>query len=103
VAEWLGRALQKPAWLWSGALAGRSARDRVSGSDDALSRIKINNGLVAEWLGRALQKLVQRFESARDLRKPRLQLAFSVFCFSSVTISVTKFIFYWLDLTPNRE
>jgi hypothetical protein len=23
---------------------------------------------VAEWLGRALQKLVQRFESARDLK-----------------------------------
>ncbi len=25
---------------------------------------------MAEWLGRALQKLVQRFESARDLKKP---------------------------------
>lgn len=29
---------------------------------------KENNGLVAEWLGRALQKLLQRFESARDLK-----------------------------------
>ena len=28
----------------------------------------IQNGSVAEWLGRALQKLVQRFESARNLK-----------------------------------
>ena len=27
---------------------------------------------MAEWLGKALQKLLQRFESARDLRKSRL-------------------------------
>ncbi len=27
------------------------------------------HGLVAEWLGSALQKLLQRFESAPDLRK----------------------------------
>ena len=27
------------------------------------------NGLVAEWLGRGLQNLVQRFESARDLKE----------------------------------
>lgn len=26
------------------------------------------NGPVAEWLGSALQKLLQRFESARDLK-----------------------------------
>ncbi len=26
-------------------------------------------GPVAEWLGKALQKLLQRFESARDLKK----------------------------------
>ena len=31
--------------------------------------IPFKNGRVAEWLGRALQKLVQRFESALDLRK----------------------------------
>ena len=29
----------------------------------------LQNGRVAEWLGRALQKLVQRFESALDLKK----------------------------------
>ena len=29
-----------------------------------------NNGLMAEWLGRGLQNLVQRFESASDLKKP---------------------------------
>ena len=28
----------------------------------------IKNGSVAEWLGRGLQNLVQRFESARNLR-----------------------------------
>ena len=27
-------------------------------------------GFVAEWLGRGLQNLLQRFESARNLRKP---------------------------------
>ena len=27
------------------------------------------NGLMAEWLGRGLQNLVQRFESASDLKK----------------------------------
>jgi hypothetical protein len=27
------------------------------------------NGPVAEWLGKALQKLLQRFESARDLKR----------------------------------
>ena len=27
-------------------------------------------GVVAEWLGSALQKLLQRFESARHLKKP---------------------------------
>ena len=26
-------------------------------------------GPVAEWLGKALQKLLQRFESARDLKR----------------------------------
>ena len=29
-----------------------------------------NNGLMAEWLGRGLQNLVQRFESASDLKSP---------------------------------
>ena len=29
------------------------------------------NGLMAEWLGTALQKLLQRFESASDLKKVR--------------------------------
>ncbi len=28
-----------------------------------------SSGPLAEWLGSALQKLLQRFESARDLRK----------------------------------
>ena len=28
----------------------------------------VQNGPVAEWLGSALQKLLQRFESARDLK-----------------------------------
>ena len=30
-----------------------------------------NAGLMAEWLGTALQKLLQRFESASDLKKVR--------------------------------
>ncbi|MEN9497966.1 MAG: hypothetical protein RL750_865, partial [Bacteroidota bacterium] len=30
-------------------------------------------GPVAEWLGRALQKLLQRFESARDLYRFRVE------------------------------
>ena len=30
--------------------------------------IEIEKGRVAEWLGRGLQNLVQRFESARDLK-----------------------------------
>ena len=36
-------------------------------------------GIVAEWLGRALQKLVQRFESARCLKK-KLPEKGSFFC-----------------------
>ena len=31
---------------------------------------KSNNGLMAERLGRGLQNLVQRFESASDLKNP---------------------------------
>lgn len=30
---------------------------------------KPKNGLMAEWLGKGLQNLVQRFESASDLKK----------------------------------
>ena len=41
----------------------RRLADRLS-SDE----LKKNNGPVAEWLGSALQKLLQRFESARDLK-----------------------------------
>jgi hypothetical protein len=32
----------------------------------------MQDGFVAEWLGRGLQNLLQRFESARNLRKPVL-------------------------------
>ncbi len=35
------------------------------------SRKGYNVGLMAEWLGTALQKLLQRFESASDLKKVR--------------------------------
>jgi hypothetical protein len=35
-------------------------------------------GFVAEWLGRGLQNLLQRFESARNLRKPSLPEGFFV-------------------------
>ena len=32
---------------------------------------KYGTGLMAEWLGRGLQNLVQRFESASDLKEVR--------------------------------
>jgi hypothetical protein len=35
-------------------------------------------GFVAEWLGRGLQNLLQRFESARNLKKPSLPEGFFV-------------------------
>ncbi len=38
-----------------------------------------NIGRVAEWLGRGLQNLVQRFESARDLKKHPVGCFFFVF------------------------
>ena len=50
---------------------------------DALSK-----GHVAEWLGRGLQNLVQRFESARDLRKPQQNIPVSL-RFFFVPISYT--------------
>ena len=36
---------------------------------------------MAEWLGRALQKLLQRFESARCLKKPRELAGFKFFVY----------------------
>ena len=36
-----------------------------------VSLLSIEKGPVAERLGRALQKLLQRFKSARDLKKPQ--------------------------------
>jgi hypothetical protein len=42
-----------------------------------------SNGPLAEWLGTALQKLLQRFESARDLRKGDINAIspFSIFTY----------------------
>ncbi len=39
---------------------------------------------MAEWLGTALQKLLQRFESASDLKKNALQYAVRRFYFKFV-------------------
>ena len=33
--------------------------------------VTLQNGSVAEWLGRGLQNLVQRFKSARNLKKSK--------------------------------
>lgn len=51
-------------------------------------------GLVAEWLGRALQKLVQRFESARDLRKNRLCKLGRFFSLNEIACSMMERILY---------
>ena len=41
------------------------------------------DGPVAEWLGSALQKLLQRFESARDLKVQSLR---RLFCFNAIHV-----------------
>jgi hypothetical protein len=49
--------------------------------------VSVTVGLVAEWLGRALQKLVQRFESARDLKKPAKRSACGFFCYPHLLLN----------------
>ncbi len=44
-----------------------------------MEQFTLKKGPVAEWLGRGLQNLVQRFESARDLKKKTLFAPFRVF------------------------
>ena len=45
------------------------------------------SGLVAEWLGKALQKLVQRFESARDLKNtPRCMRTGVFLCLKTLSV-----------------
>ena len=45
---------------------------------------KSNDGLMAERLGRGLQNLVQRFESASDLKKTALEITLTLFFFGFV-------------------
>ena|ERR1041384_8543045 len=47
--------------------ADRTTRSGIKMVPDQLM-VRNNEGPVAEWLGSALQKLLQRFESARDLK-----------------------------------
>ena len=56
------------------------------------SRIKHLKGPVAEWLGRALQKLLQRFESARDLKAKEKTFAFFNMTRYSKWIGLTAFL-----------
>ncbi len=55
----------------------------------SIYKLSISFGPVAEWLGSALQKLLQRFESARDLKKSkRLQRKLEPFLFSARPIKL---------------
>ena len=58
-------------------------------------RSRTQSGPVAEWLGSALQKLLQRFESARDLKIQTQSfdnqvIAFFVSSFCRVKCSLAK-------------
>ena len=57
-----GKAVYLPAFLFKANLLNQEQEKK--------------NGPLAEWLGRALQKLVQRFESARDLKRGSLKIIF---------------------------
>ena len=48
---------------------GRASKSSIKNTPTFIKLRWMKKGPVAEWLGRALQKLVQRFESARDLKK----------------------------------
>ena len=60
--------------VWRGWNEGENSNPDFADSEKTvIFVVPKKNGPMAEWLGRGLQNLVQRFESASDLREITLQ------------------------------